>query len=112
MKRSNEPIFWLLFGAGGMVSALVFPIIGLLILGFSLDIIDGSIFSYAWMNQAVSSVWGKLIFLVLIIFPTWHSAHRMYHTLHDFKIHTGTIHKLFFYGLAALVTILAVAYVF
>ena len=34
-KRSNEPPVWLMFSAGGMVSALAFPVL-ILILGFLL----------------------------------------------------------------------------
>ena len=27
MSKSNEPVLWLLFSAGGMISAMVFPIL-------------------------------------------------------------------------------------
>ena len=35
MSKSNEPVLWLLFSAGGMISAMVFPVL-LLITGFLL----------------------------------------------------------------------------
>lgn len=102
-KRSNEPPVWLLFSAGGMVSALFFPvvifIIGLL-LPFGLVSPDNIVtFSQTWI--------GKLAILALTIFPMWAGMHRIHHGLHDLKIHTPA-GSFIFYGLSALYSILIV----
>lgn len=102
-KRSNEPPVWLLFSAGSMVSALFFPvvifIIGLL-LPFGLVSPDNIIaFAQSWI--------GKLIIMVLAIFPMWTGMHRIHHGLHDLKIHTP-VGSVIFYGLSVLFTILVI----
>ena len=40
MKRSNEPIFWSIFGAGGMLVAIFLPI--LMVLSFFITSVSGS----------------------------------------------------------------------
>lgn len=102
-KRSNEPPVWLMFSAGGMVSALFFPIIifiiGLL-LPFGLVSPDNIIaFAQTWI--------GKLAILVLAIFPMWTGMHRLHLVSHDFKIHIPAS-ALIFYGLSALYSILVI----
>lgn len=102
-KRANEPPVWLLFSAGGMVSAIFFPIvifiIGLL-LPFGLVSPDNIIaFAQTWI--------GKLAILALVIFPMWAGMHRIYHGLHDVKIHVPA-GKIIFYGLAALFSVLTI----
>lgn len=68
-KRSNEPVVWLLFGAGTTVSAIVFPIL-IFILGLLLPF--GLIENGADNIIAFAGSWlGKLILLVVLVFPTW-----------------------------------------
>lgn len=102
-KRSNEPPVWLLFSAGGMVSALFFPVVifilGLL-LPFGLVSPDNIIaFAHTWF--------GKLAIMVLAIFPMWTGMHRIHLGLHDLKVHTPA-GNLIFYGLAILYTLLVI----
>ncbi|MDG2914421.1 fumarate reductase subunit FrdD [Bisgaard Taxon 10/6] len=102
-KRSNEPPVWLLFSAGGMVSGLAFPVL-ILILGILLPLgiisPDGIIaFAHHWF--------GKLVILVLTIFPAWAGLHRIHHGMHDIKVHVPA-GGLIFYGLAALYTVVAI----
>ena len=99
-KRSGEPPVWLMFGAGGTVSAIFFPVV-ILILGLLLPfgLIDPHnliTFAYSWI--------GKLVILVLTIFPMWCGLHRIHHAMHDLKIHVPA-GGFIFYGLAMIYTI-------
>lgn len=111
-KRSNQPLFWLPFGAGGMVSALFGPVL-VFITGIAVPL--GIVFSpdlmgYAHM-QAFAMNWaGKLFIFVVIALFLWHAMHRIFHSLHDLGVHAGTRAKLACYGPAAIATIIA-AYV-
>mgnify|MGYP000878178251 FL=1 len=99
-KRSGEPPVWLMFGAGGTVSAIFFPVVILIIgllLPFGLaDGINLLSFVYSWV--------GKLTILVLTIFPMWCGLHRIHHGMHDLKVHVPA-GGFIFYGLATIYTI-------
>ncbi|MGR6981904.1 fumarate reductase subunit FrdD [Testudinibacter sp. P27/CKL/0425] len=100
-KRSNEPVVWLLFGAGGTISAIVFPVLALILLFlYPLGLVDANN-----MIAFAHSILGKLILLAVAIFPMWAAMHRLHHGMHDFKLHipaSGVI----FYGLAMLYSVL------
>lgn len=100
-KRSNEPVVWLLFGAGTTVSAMFFPVL-VLIFGFLLPFGLVSPENLVAFSQTLI---GKLTILVFLIFPMWGAMHRIHHGLHDFKLHlpaSGVI----FYGLSTLYSVL------
>ena len=103
-KRSNEPPVWLLFSAGGMVSALFFPIL-IFVLGILLPlglVTPDNIIAFAHTGI------GKLAILVFTIFPMWAGMHRVHHGLHDLKVHLPA-GGVIFYGLSAVYTVV-VAY--
>jgi len=105
LKRSNKPIFWSLFGAGGMLAALIGPML-IFITGIA---VPPQAMSYERVLTFARSGLGKAaIFLVISLF-LFHGVHRMYHCLHDFGIHVGPGLKALFHGFAFLGT-LAAAY--
>lgn len=111
-KRSNEPIFWSLFGAGGVLSALMLPVL-IFITGIAvpLGILPPETMSFDRMSAFASHWLAKLILLSVITLPMWHAAHRIYHGLHDLGIHWGrTFFMWLCYGLAAIGSLMAVVY--
>ena len=95
--KSNEPPVWLLFSAGGSVSAFFFPVVILIFaLLLPFGIVDAqtiSTFAHTWI--------GKITILVLTIFPMWAG-------MHDLKVHLPA-GGVIFYGLSVVYTIV-VAY--
>ncbi len=101
-KRSNAPIFWGLFGAGGMLAALVGPML-VLITGIAVPLgwlLPADTMSYPKMLAFSQNLIGKgFIFAVVVLF-LWHAVHRIYHSLHEFGIPAGFASKLACYGTA------------
>jgi len=108
MKRSNKPIFWALFGAGGMLSALIGPML-IFITGLAvpLGILNRETLRYERVLALAQNGFGKLALVAVISLFLFHGCHRLYHVLHDFGIHVGPGLKAAFHGFAAAGTVAA-----
>ncbi len=105
MARSNEPMIWSLFAAGGMVAAMLMPVTVVL-----------TSFAVAWgcvseqgLLDAIRHPLGRLYLLLLITLPLFHAAHRLRHTVMDLgaRGYSRSLGVLF-YGGAIVCTALAV----
>ena len=108
MKRSNAPIFWAMFGAGGMLSALFGPAL-VFVTGLAVPmalLFPDDTMSYARMLHFAQNWFAKgFIFAVVALFA-WHAAHRIFHSLHDVHIPANLLSKLACYGTAFVVTVI------
>ncbi len=111
MKRSNAPILWVLFGAGGMLAALIGPVL-VLITGLAAPLdagVPANLLGYAHSAVLARNGWGKAcLFLVIALFA-WHAMHRIFHSLHDLGLRTGALAKLACYGGALTITVVTAA---
>ncbi len=111
-KRSDEPVWWGLFGAGGTWFAMITPVtifvLGILV---PLGIIDADSLSYERVTGFVTSIIGALFVILTLALPMWHAMHRVHHGMHDLKFHTGVLGKIVCYGFAAFISALGVVFV-
>ncbi|CAG21666.1 fumarate reductase subunit FrdD [Photobacterium profundum] len=112
-KRSDEPVWWGLFGAGGTWFAMLTPVT-ILVLGIMvpLGILDADAMSYERVSGFVTSFIGALFTIATLALPMWHAMHRLHHGMHDLKFHTGVVGKIACYATAFLVSALAIIFVF
>ena len=107
-KRSMSPIFWLLFGAGGMLSALFGP---------ALIILTGIMMPHGWGVPArfddfshvlafAHNPIGKLVTLTVIALFFWHGAERLFLTLKDMRAGNILVLRMATYGVAASLTLI------
>jgi fumarate reductase subunit D len=109
--RSNQPVYWALFGAGGMLAALVGAMLAFItVIALPLEL--GSIARLATYDGAralLSGVPVRAALFVAVSLFLWHAAHRGYHTLHDFGVRPGRVAWACCYGVASAGTLAALA---
>src|SRR5260221_13002941 len=96
-KRSNEPFLWMLFSAGGVVSAMLIPIHVLLFaLGFPLGWLDPP--SQEKLLVLLSHPLTRFYLLILCSLLLFHWSNRFRFTLYDdLQInHLNELVKMFF----------------
>ena len=110
LKRSGEPPFWALFGAGGMLSALIGPVL-IFTTGIAapLGLLPARTMSYAHVLAFAQNPLGKIAVFAVIALFLFHGCHRMVHSLHDVGIRTGPTARMVFYGAAIFGTFVAMA---
>jgi len=111
MKRHPEPVLWLLFSAGGVLSALFMPML-LLLFGVAFPLGWLGPPSHERMLALVGHPLTALVLFGLCSLSLFHWAHRFRHTLYDgLQIkHLNEVIALLTYG-AAVVGSIATAYV-
>lgn len=109
-KRAIAPVFWLLFGAGGMLAALFGP---------ALIILTGIMIPHGWGVPArfggypavlafAQNPLGKLILLAVIALFFWNGAERIYLALKDTRAGPLSLMRWATYGTAALASVVTV----
>ena len=105
MARSNKPILWLPFAGGGLVAALITPVL-ILITGVLVPL--GVLhLHYETIAAIAHHPVGKLIVFGALALPAWHAAHRLRMTAHDLGLGGGIAVKAVCYGTAWLIILAA-----
>ena len=85
MRPSNEPFFWAIFSAGGMITAVLFPIL-IVVTGF---LVPGESVEFDGLDTLFGNVLVRLIILGVAFFTFFHAAHRIRHTLKDLGLRSA-----------------------
>ena len=108
MKRTIEPFWWSLFGAGGVVSAFFVPVL-LFLNGIAVPLGWIELRGYESLLALVKTPFTRVFLAVVISFSMFHWAHRFRFTLYDglqLK-HLNELIAVLCYGSAAVVTLAA-----
>ena len=109
MAKSNKPIIWGLFAAGGTITAFVTPVLVLLTL-FAAMRFAPTMFTYESIHAFAAHWLGKLIIFGVILLSLWHAAHRLRVTLHDFGVRADGAVAVIVYSIAGLGTLMTLVY--
>jgi fumarate reductase subunit D len=110
-KRSNEPLLWVLFSAGGVLAALLVPVLLFLFgIAFPLGWLEPP--SHAHLLAVVNHPLTRVVLFLLCTLSLFHWAHRFRYTLYDgLQVkHLNELINLFCYG-GAIAGSAAAAYV-
>ena len=105
MARSNKPLVWSMFAAGGTLAALVIPALLLVTLMAGYEHPPSSL-SYDNMHDFASGWLGKISIFVVISLCLWHAAHRMRTALHGLGLRADRAVAIAGYSIAGAGTLL------
>ena len=110
MKQSNEPFWWSLFAAGGMLGALLTPVL-IFLVGIALPLgwMPAQTLEYESVRSVVARPLSKSLLLGLIPLSLFHWAHRFRFQLIDIGV-TGArkFSAVFCYGIATIGAVLTI----
>jgi fumarate reductase subunit D len=101
-RRTIEPLLWVLFSAGGVLAALLLPVL-LFLFGLAFPLGWLSPPSHEYLLGVLSGVSGgltRIVLFLLCMLSLLHGAHRFRYTLYDgLQIkHLNELINLFCYG--------------
>ena len=99
VRQHSEPYLWLLFSAGGVLSAMLLPIFALLI-GIAIPLGWVPAPTYDNVLALASNPIARLVLFGLAFLSFFHFAHRLRHTLHDAVRLKGPVIAILCYGAA------------
>ena len=108
ITRQPEPLLWMLFSAGGVLSGMLMPVLALLFgVAFPLGWLSAP--SYEHMLEVLGNPLTRLALFGLCVLSLFHWAHRFRHTLYDgLQIkHLNEVIALLSYGTAAIGSVAA-----
>ena len=111
--RSLEPLWWMLFGAGGFAAAMTMPaLLFVICLAFPLGWFGDANTTFQRMQTLFANPVGQLVLIAVIALTLWHSAHHLRHFAMDLGLaHLQAPVSYALYGLALLGTLATVAIV-
>ena len=109
MARSNKPIVWGPFAAGGTLTAFVTPALILLTLLVALGHAP-DLLAYERLHAVASHWLAKLAIVGIVFLSLWSAAHRLRITLYDVGVRVDTLVATAVYLIAVGGTLGAVVY--
>jgi fumarate reductase subunit D len=106
MSIANKAFAWMLFAAGGTLTALLFPVLIALFLLVSTGRVPPGL-EYEAILDFASSLTGRTALFVIVSLSAWHAAHRMRVLAHDLGIRADRAVAWTVYSLAAIATVTA-----
>jgi fumarate reductase subunit D len=82
IRRSAEPVLWMMFSAGGVVAALVLPML-LFLFGVAFPLGWLTPPSAAHLASVIAHPLTRLTLVVVCTVSLFHAAHRFRYTLYD-----------------------------
>jgi fumarate reductase subunit D len=107
-RRSREPALWLLFSAGGMLTALALPVL-VAVLWVAPALSGTAVPSFDRLAALADGLVGRLVVFGLIVLGLFHWAHRFRYTLYDGLqlYHLNQLIAVLTYGVATALSLVA-----
>jgi len=90
MAKSNKPIVWGPFAAGGTLTAFLTPVLVVLTLLAAFGY-PPEVFSYESMHALASHWFAKLVAAGIVFLSLWSAAHRLRITAYDLGVRADTL---------------------
>jgi fumarate reductase subunit D len=81
-RRPTEPLLWLMFSAGGIVAALLIPVL-LVLFGLAFPLGWLSPPDHAHLLAVVRNPITRIVLVGACVLALFHAAHRLRHTIRD-----------------------------